>query len=48
MTMRYAHRTPGAGADEIRALEASPNLRHSPIHRVTEFTNNLPLSRAAP
>jgi hypothetical protein len=29
MTMRYAHLSPGAGADWIRMLEAPANLRHS-------------------
>jgi integrase len=29
MTMRYAHLTPGAGADWIRMLEAPTNPRHS-------------------
>jgi hypothetical protein len=29
MTMRYAHLTPGAGADWIRMLEVPANLRHS-------------------
>jgi hypothetical protein len=29
MTMRYAHLSPGAGADWIRMLEAPANPRHS-------------------